>query len=219
MVEENYSQFVAPMDYIKTETTIFFWGELMKKFLATLLLGLFTYAGAHAAMMNEDGLHIQPWFLDSFLELEDDINEAEANNKRVALIIEQRGCIYCKKMHEEVLTRDDVREAITADYEMIQINMFGDREMLDLDGEALPEKEMVRKWGALFTPTIMFLPAADELEEGKSLAQQVKSVMPGAFGRGTVLDMFSWVTERGYNGDEPFQKYHARKIAERRAAQ
>lgn len=184
-----------------------------------MLLGLMAYGGAHAAMMNEDGLHIQPWFLDSFLELNDDINEADANNKRVALIIEQRGCIYCKKMHEEVLSRDDVREAITADFDMIQINMFGDREMLDLDGEALPEKEMVKKWGALFTPTIMFLPAADEVEEGKPLSQQVKSVMPGAFSRGMVLDMFSWVKERGYNKDEPFQKYHARKIAERRAAQ
>ncbi len=191
----------------------------MRKLLSAMLLGLMAYGSAHAAMMNEDGLHIQPWFLDSFLELNDDINEADANNKRVALIIEQRGCIYCKKMHEEVLSRDDVREAITADFEMIQINMFGDREMLDLDGEALPEKEMVKKWGALFTPTIMFLPAADEVEEGKPLSQQVKSVMPGAFARGTVLDMFSWVKERGYNKDEPFQKYHARKIAERRAAQ
>ncbi len=191
----------------------------MRKLLSAMLLGLMAYGGAHAAMMNEDGLHIQPWFLDSFLELNDDINEADANNKRVALIIEQRGCIYCKKMHEEVLSRDDVREAITADFEMIQINMFGDREMLDLDGEALPEKEMVKKWGALFTPTIMFLPAADEVEEGKPLSQQVKSVMPGAFARGMVLDMFSWVKERGYNKDEPFQKYHARKIAERRAAQ
>ena len=34
--------------------------------------------------------------------------------------------------------------------------------------------------------------------------------MPGAFGKGTFLDMFNWVREKGYEGDEHFQKYHAR---------
>ena len=42
--------------------------------------------------------------------------------------------------------------------------------------------------------------------------------MPGAFGKWTTLDMFRWVHEKGYEGDEHFQKYHARKLNEARAA-
>jgi hypothetical protein len=36
--------------------------------------------------------------------------------------------------------------------------------------------------------------------------------MPGAFGKWTVLDMFRWVKMKGYEGDEHFQKFHARQI-------
>lgn len=171
-----------------------------------------------SASLNDDGLHTKPWFVESFLELADDVATAAEKNKRVAIIIEQRGCIYCKKLHEEVLSLDQVRDAITRDYVMIQLNMFGDKEVLDLDGQTGPEKEMVRKWGTLFTPTIIFLPAMDELRDDRHLQAQAKAIMPGAFSKGMVLDMFQWVHDRGYNGEEPFQKYHARMIAERRAA-
>ena len=37
---------------------------------------------------------------------------------------------------------------------------------------------------------------------------------PGAFGKWTFLDMFRWVREKGYETDEHFQKYHARRIQE-----
>jgi len=62
----------------------------------------------------------------------------------------------------------------------------------------------------------MFLPKT--LPEKGDAGQAAVSIMPGAFGKGTTLDMFQWVMEEGYNSDEHFQKYHARKIAERRAA-
>ena len=41
--------------------------------------------------------------------------------------------------------------------------------------------------------------------------------MPGAFGRGTTLDMLTWVAEKRYEMDdgEDFQRYHARMIQER----
>lgn len=33
------------------------------------------------------------------------------------------------------------------------------------------------------------------------------------------MDLLNFVVEKGYEGDEHFQKYHARKITERKAAQ
>ena len=42
--------------------------------------------------------------------------------------------------------------------------------------------------------------------------------MPGAFGRWTTFNMLNWVLEEGYDGDEDFQRYHARMFADQAAA-
>ena len=115
-------------------------------------------------------------------------------------------------MHEEVFSVEEVGSYITDNFFVVQINMFGDVEVTDFDGEALPEKDMVKKWGALFTPMILFMP--QEVAEDASAARVAVATMPGAFGRHTTFNMLSWVVEKGYEGDEPFQKYHARKFGE-----
>ena len=94
--------------------------------------------------------------------------------------------------------------------------MFGDEEVIDLDGETLTEKTAARKWRLFYTPTIMFMP--EDVPENTDTSRAAVSIMPGAFGKGTTLDMFQWVKDKGYSGDEHFQKYHSRKIAERKAA-
>jgi thioredoxin-related protein len=168
--------------------------------------------GALAAEMGDDGLHKAPWMRDTFKDLTEDLEEATAEGKRLMVIIEQRGCIYCKKMHEEVFPVPEVADYINDNYFVVQINMFGDVEVTDFDGTALAEKDMVKKWGALFTPMILFFP---EAVEGDASAMQVAvAQMPGAFGRHTTFNMLNWVVEKGYEGDESFQKYHARKFAE-----
>jgi len=169
---------------------------------------------ALASEIGEDGLHKQPWFSVTFKDVREDIEAAAAEGKRLAIIIEQRGCIYCKKLHEEVFSDKEVSDYIKANFKMVQYNMFGDEEVTDLDGETLPEKKAIRKWGLVFTPTIVFLP--EKAPEGGTLAQASVSTMPGAFGKWTTLNMFKWVREKGYEGDEHFQKYHARIINELR---
>ncbi len=169
---------------------------------------------APAAQLGDDGLHKAPWMHDTFKDLREDLAEANAAGQRLLILIEQRGCIYCTKMHEEVFPQPEIEKLLTEDYFVIQINMFGDVEVTDFDGTALPEKDMVRRWGMLFTPTMIFLP-----EEAGDLPapQEAVAVMPGAFEKGTTRHMLQWVLEKGYEGDEPFQKYHARKLEEDRA--
>jgi thioredoxin-related protein len=115
-------------------------------------------------------------------------------------------------MHEEVFPDSEVDSYIREHYFIIQMNMFGDVEVTDFDGQTLPEKEMARKWGLLFTPTLMFFP--QEVPEGVTAPQAAVAQMPGAFGKMTTLSMFRWVVEKGYEGDEPFQKYLARMIGQ-----
>jgi thioredoxin-related protein len=188
------------------------------RFIFTLLTAVFFGNMAAAAAVGDDGLHIQPWIRDTFKDLQEDLDEANAEGKRLAIFFEQRGCIYCTKMHETVYPDPELSNYIDENFFVIQLNLHGDLEVVDFDGDTLTEKQIARKWGILFTPSVIFLP--EEVEEGKTAIQSAVAMMPGAFGRGTTLDMFTWVNEKRYalDSDEDFQRYHARRINERRAA-
>ena len=177
---------------------------------------LFIGIAPASAEVGDDGLHKEGWFTITFRDIGDDIEQAKAEGKRLAIIFEQRGCIYCAKMHEELLSDPEVRDFIEANFKVVQYNMFGDEEVTDLDGEVLTEKTAARKWGYVFTPTIVFLP--EQAPEGKTVAEAAVATMPGAFGKWTFLHMFEWVAAKGYEGEEHFQKYHARMLDELRAA-
>jgi thioredoxin-related protein len=169
-----------------------------------------------AAEIGEDGLHKEDWFSITFRDIAEDIDSAKEEGKRLAIVFEQRGCIYCAQMHEKLLSDPEVRDFIKANFKIVQYNMFGDEEVTDLDGEVLTEKTAARKWGYVFTPTIVFLPK--QAPHGQNVAQAAVATMPGAFGKWTFLNMFRWVAAEGYEGEEHFQKYHARVIEELRAA-
>ncbi|WP_299428375.1 thioredoxin family protein [uncultured Shimia sp.] len=165
-----------------------------------------------AAEMGDDGLHKAPWMRDTFKDLREDLEEANGEDKRLLILIEQRGCIYCRKMHEEVFVVPEIATMLEDQFFVVQINMFGDVEVTDFDGVTLSEKDMVKRWGALFTPNMIFLP--QDVDEDATAVQAAVANMPGAFGKHTTKNLLSWVLEEGYNGDEPFQKYHARKFSE-----
>jgi len=184
----------------------------MKNLLAAIALTLSTTMAAFAAQMGDDGLHKTVWMRDTFKDLTEDLAEANAENKRLMIIIEQRGCIYCKKMHEEVFPLPEISTFIEENFFVVQINMFGDVEVTDFDGTALPEKDMVKRWGALFTPMILFFP--EDVAEDAIASSAAVATMPGAWGRHTTFNMLNWVVEKGYEGEESFQKYHARMFTE-----
>ena len=182
------------------------------KRLILIAAAVFLSATMGLAEMGDDGLHKAPWMRDTFKDLSEDLADANAEGKRLMVIIEQRGCIYCKKMHEDVFPVVKIADYIEENFFVVQINMFGDVEVTDFDGTILPEKEMVRRWGALFTPSILFFP--EEVGGDVSANQAAVASMPGAFGKHTTFNMLNWVVEHGYEGEESFQKYHARKFSE-----
>jgi thioredoxin-related protein len=188
------------------------------RFLFTLVTAVFLGNIAAAATVGDDGLHIQSWIRDTFKDLQEDLDEANAEGKRLAIMFEQRGCIYCKEMHETVYTDPELAGYIDDNFFVVRLNLHGDLEVVDFDGDTLSEKKTSRKWGILFTPSIIFMP--ENVEDGQSAIQASVAMMPGAFSRGMTLDMFTWVNEKRYalDSDEDFQRYHARRINERRAA-
>ncbi|MBM2576320.1 thioredoxin family protein [Jannaschia sp. Os4] len=185
----------------------------------TLIAAALAFAAAPvpAATVGDDGLHDAPWIRETFLDLREDLAEANAEGKRMLVVFEQRGCIYCTRMHEEVFPHPRIESLLSEDFFVVQLNLHGDLEVVDFDGESLSEKEMARKWGILFTPTMMFLPQ----EVGEVPAPQAAvASMPGAFGRETTFDLLHWVLEEGYadTSEEDFQRYHARRFLAREEA-
>ena len=171
--------------------------------LATALILLAT--PALAVEIGDDGLHKPTWLRDTFKDLREDLAEANTEGKRLLIIVEQRGCIYCTKMHEEVFPLPAIDALIRDSYFVVQLNLFGDVEVTDIDGTTLPEKEMALRWGVMFTPTMIFLP--EEVPEGATAAQAAVALMPGAFGKGTTEALLTWVRDHGYDSGEHFQKY------------
>ena len=193
---------------------------MFNKFLKILLLAMFPLFvnQANALEVGDDGLHKTPWMQDTFKDLREDLEEANAEGKRLVLFFEQIGCIYCTKMHKEVFSKEKVSNYINDNFFVVQLNLHGDIEVTDFDGDVLPEKDIARKWGILFTPSILFLPP--EVDSSSSAQQAAVAMMPGAFSAGTTLDLFTWVREKRYllDNGEDFQRYHARMVNERRAA-
>jgi thioredoxin-related protein len=182
----------------------------MRYILAAALTALALALPASGAELGDDGLHKTPWMRDTFKDLREDLGEANAEGKRLLVMFEQRGCIYCTKMHEEVFPDPEITKLIEDNYFVVQLNLFGDVEVTDFDGEALPEKDMAMKWGVMFTPTMMFLP--EEVPEGETAAKAAVATMPGAFGKGTTKALLTWVKDHGYESGENFQKFLASQM-------
>ncbi len=179
-----------------------------------LAVGLFLapiLVSAQEVPMGEDGLHKPAWIHnDTFLDMREDLAEATAQGKRLAIIVEQRGCIYCTRMHNEVFPLPEINTLLSNDFYFVQINMFGDLEVTDFDGEILPERDFIKKWNVFFTPTTLFIDT--EVAESEDASDAVVAVMPGAFGKFMTLNMLNWVLLEGYDTEEHFQKYHARML-------
>jgi thiol-disulfide isomerase/thioredoxin len=111
-----------------------------------------------AAILTDDGLYRQSWFLESFLELGDDLDGAGKSGKRFAIMWEQRGCPYCRETHLVNLARPDIENFVKANFEVLQLNLFGAREVTDFDGSKSSEKALAAKYGIRFTPTFQFFP-------------------------------------------------------------
>lgn len=165
---------------------------------------------ASAVELDADGLHQAPWIMETFRDLREDLDEANTMGKRLVVMIEQRGCIYCTQMHEEVYVIPEIEQMLSEDFFVVRVNMYGSTEMVDFDGTAMLEGDMVRRWRVMFTPTIFFFP--EEVPEGISAPDAAVAMIPGAFGRWTTFNMLNWVLEKGYEGAEGFQAYHARML-------
>ena len=157
------------------------------------------HGGASAeAMLTEDGFYREPWFLESFLELGDDLAGASEKKKRLAIMWELRGSPYCKETHLVNFAKPEIADFIKDHFDILQLNIIGSREVTDFDGAKLSEKALAQKYGVRYTPTIQFFPdsvagLAAKLPKDREVNRIQGYLAPAAF-----LTMFRFVAERAY---------------------
>ncbi len=156
--------------------------------------------------LTEDGLYRQPWFLESFLELADDVDTAAESNKRLAIMWELKGCPYCKETHFVNFADPQINGFIRDNFEILQLNIIGSRMVTDFDGAELSEKDLARKYGIRFTPTFQFFPASSAGLADKPAMEREVARAPGYLKPRYFLAMFRYVRERAYQ-TESFRSY------------
>ena len=160
-----------------------------------------------AAEVGEDGLHIQPFFADTFLELSEDLAEAAAEGKDLMVIIEQRGCPYCRELHEVNFAREEISSYADENFLVLQLNMWGAREMTDFDGESMEERDLIRKWFVSFTPTTLFFTLKDPENPPEDMREALAFLMPGYFKPFHHMSAMEYVASDGYAEEPNFQRW------------
>ena len=155
-------------------------------------------AAAEAPVLNDDGLYEQPFFVQSFLDLAEDLELAADSGKRFAVMWELRGCPYCKETHLVNFADPEIRDFVSGNFDILQLNLIGSREVVDFDGEAMEERALARKWGVRFTPTTQFFPETLDQVAGRKGNEAEVARMPGYFRPPHFLAMYRFVQEKAY---------------------
>jgi thioredoxin-related protein len=148
--------------------------------------------------MTDGGLYSQTWFLQSFLDLSEDLEEAAGRGKGFAIIWELRGCPYCRETHLVNFAQSEIQSFVRENFEILQLNMLGSREVTDFDGEALEERQLARKNGVAFSPTIQFFPRNLAEAAGRPGREAEVARMPGYLLPPHFLAMFRFVKDEAY---------------------
>ena len=158
----------------------------------------FGTARAESPILTDDGLYRQSWFLESFLDLSDDLDGAAKEGKRFAIMWELKGCPYCKETHLVNFAQPRIADYIKANFDVLQLNIIGSRKVTDFDGTEMSEKELAAKYGVRFTPTIQFFGERAAALKALPPAKREVARAPGYLRPEDFLAMFRFVREKAY---------------------
>jgi thioredoxin-related protein len=103
-----------------------------------------------------EALSLPDWFKVSFLDIREDINEANRGRRGLIIYFGQSYCPYCKAHLKNNWGRKDIVAYTRANFDVIAINVRGNNTVTDLDGKDYSEKLFAARHKANFTPTVLF---------------------------------------------------------------
>ncbi len=160
-----------------------------------------------AAKMADNGMHAQTWLYRSSLDLRQDLTATAKQGKRLVIFWEQRDCAYCKPMYDVNLRIPRIVEKVTKNFNVIKLDIQGERAVTDLDGAILTEGQLARKFRIMYTPTLQFLPESMEKAAGRNIADSEVFRAETYFKPFHFNFIFHYVQTKGYESEPNFQRW------------
>ncbi len=133
------------------------------------------------------------------MALDEAIEAASANNKKILIDVYAEWCPYCEKMHNEVYTESDVIEAVNEYYYLVKINIESDN-MVNYLGREMTEQNFSAMLESSSLPTTYFMNG-----EGAVLGLQ-----PGLVPSDTFRDLLHFVGSDAYES-QSFEEFRQEK--------
>lgn len=118
---------------------------------------------AWAQVASPHAIDHPAWFVETFLDVRDDIAEARKAGKRLMLYFGQDGCPYCRELLQNNFSQKTLADKARKHLLPIGLNIWGDRTVTWIDGRQMPEKDVARLLKVQFTPTLLFFDEKGEI--------------------------------------------------------
>jgi thioredoxin-related protein len=96
------------------------------------------------------------WFKQSFLDFPAEIKEATENKKAVLVFAHQENCPFTAKFIETTFKDENIKGFLLKHFDIIDLDVNGDREVVASNHQKLKEKEYARRIKIFSTPTLLF---------------------------------------------------------------
>ena len=111
----------------------------------------------------EEPLSFPDWFKLSFLDFREDVREVrEAGKQGLVVYFGQKYCAYCKQLLERDLEAEDIQAYTREHFDVIGIDIHGDRTVTDMSGNELTESALAVRDKTNFTPSMIFYDAGGQ---------------------------------------------------------
>ncbi|MBI3547128.1 MAG: thioredoxin fold domain-containing protein [Gammaproteobacteria bacterium] len=99
------------------------------------------------------------WFKSSFLNFQDDVDEARKAGRHILVFMDLNDCPYCARTLDENFREGDNMEYIRKNFDVIAVNIRGSLELTWIDGAAYTEQGLAGKLKVNATPALVFIDA------------------------------------------------------------
>lgn len=101
------------------------------------------------------------WFTASFLDLREDLETAVRLHGKRGLIVyfHQEDCAYCEALIEVNFAAEDIVRYTRRHFDVVSIDIWGSREVVDIEGIVLTERDYAVRENTNFTPSLIFYDA------------------------------------------------------------
>jgi thioredoxin-related protein len=127
----------------------------MLSWVASAAVALSLTGTAQAQQPSPHAIELPSWFVETFLDLREDVREATQGGKRLLIYFGQDGCPYCKLLMQTSFTDTRIVELASTRFLPVALNLWGDRELTWVDGRRLSEKQLGAMLKVQFTPTVL----------------------------------------------------------------